>query len=81
MKASRQRAAESPQAKADVPPAAGNEAREGRICAEERHALIERAAYGLAEARGFSPGEELDDWLAAEAAIDRQLRPTDTAVK
>ncbi len=27
------------------------------------------AAYFLAERRGFVPGRELDDWLAAEAAI------------
>lgn len=26
-------------------------------------------AYGKAEARGFAPGHELDDWLAAEAEI------------
>jgi hypothetical protein len=41
--------------------------------ADERHALIERAAYLIAESRGFAPGEELNDWLAAEAEVDRQL--------
>jgi hypothetical protein len=30
------------------------------------------AAYHLAEARGFEPGRELDDWLAAEAAVNRE---------
>jgi hypothetical protein len=34
--------------------------------AESRHEAIARAAYYRAEARGFEPGHELDDWLAAE---------------
>ena len=29
------------------------------------------AAYYKAEARGFAPGYEMDDWLEAEAAMDR----------
>jgi hypothetical protein len=36
-----------------------------------RHAMIAEAAYYLAERRGFKPGHELEDWLAAEAMIDR----------
>ncbi len=32
-----------------------------------RDAVIARLAYSFAEARGFGPGKELDDWLAAEA--------------
>lgn len=39
-----------------------------------RHALICEAAYFLAERRGFCPGQELDDWLAAESEIDRTLQ-------
>jgi hypothetical protein len=42
--------------------------------AQERHALIAKAAYLRAQRRGFSPGSELDDWLAAEVEVDRQLR-------
>jgi hypothetical protein len=42
---------------ADAPPAD----------ADERHDWIARAAYARASARGFVPGHELDDWLAAEA--------------
>ncbi|MCL6555274.1 MAG: DUF2934 domain-containing protein [Burkholderiales bacterium] len=42
---------------------------------EAREAMIREAAYYLAERRGFAPGHELDDWLAAEAAIDRDLPP------
>lgn len=40
---------------------------------ENLHQLISEAAYYLAEARGFQPGAELDDWLTAEAQIDKQL--------
>lgn len=32
---------------------------------------IARAAYFRAQARGFMPGHELDDWLAAEADYER----------
>lgn len=38
-----------------------------------RHALIERAAYFLAEQRGFEPGHELEDWCEAERDIDARL--------
>jgi len=33
------------------------------------HAMIAEAAYYLAERRGFEPGHELEDWVAAEAEI------------
>ena len=39
-----------------------------------RHELIARQAYYRAEARGFTPGAELDDWLSAEAQVDAALR-------
>ncbi|HWG77913.1 MAG TPA: DUF2934 domain-containing protein [Steroidobacteraceae bacterium] len=35
-----------------------------------RNARIALAAYYRAEARGFEPGMELDDWLAAETELD-----------
>ena len=35
-----------------------------------REARIEIAAYQKAEARGFEPGYEVDDWLSAEREID-----------
>jgi hypothetical protein len=37
---------------------------------ESRRQRIERAAYRLAQARGFAPGHELEDWLAAEREVD-----------
>jgi hypothetical protein len=42
-------------------PAADDESHEAR-----RKRIAERA-YRRAEQRGFAPGQELDDWLAAEA--------------
>lgn len=45
---------------------------ETQVAAREaaRHAEISRDAYYRAERRGFEPGYELADWLAAEAAMD-----------
>ena len=34
--------------------------------ATEHHSVVAVAAYYLAERRGFSPGHEIQDWLAAE---------------
>ncbi|MCX7173604.1 MAG: DUF2934 domain-containing protein [Proteobacteria bacterium] len=39
-------------------------------CVEDRPDYIATAAYYRAEARGFVPGQELDDWLEAEAKFD-----------
>ncbi|MEP7706632.1 DUF2934 domain-containing protein [Paraglaciecola sp. 25GB23A] len=38
-----------------------------------RHNKIEAEAYALASARGFSNGNEMDDWLEAEKIVDTQL--------
>jgi hypothetical protein len=40
---------------------------------EDRGFLIARAAYFNAERRGFAPGHELEDWLAAENEVDQRL--------
>jgi hypothetical protein len=37
---------------------------------DARRARIAEAAYLLAQTRNFAPGQEDQDWLAAEAAID-----------
>jgi hypothetical protein len=39
----------------------------------DRHASIAQAAYFRSQDRGFVPGYELEDWLAAEEDIDRRL--------
>lgn len=41
-----------------------------RLTARERHQMITALAHHLAQERGFAPGRELDDWLAAEKTID-----------
>ena len=41
-----------------------------------RRELVAVEAYFLAERRGFTPGCELDDWLAAEAAVEARLHET-----
>jgi hypothetical protein len=38
-----------------------------------REELIAEAAYLRAASRGFEPGHELDDWLAAEQMVDASL--------
>lgn len=40
---------------------------------EQRRNYIEVAAYHIAERRGFAPGNPLDDWIQAEAEIDRLI--------
>ena len=40
---------------------------------EQRRCYVEVAAYFIAERRGFTPGREHEDWVAAEAEIDRML--------
>ena len=53
--------------------AALNEGRRLNIAGEDRLRLIAEAAYFRAELRGFVPGQELEDWLAAEIEIDALL--------
>ena len=58
----------------------GQPAKEDRrlnIAGEDRRQLVAEAAYLRAEQRGFVPGQELDDWLAAEIEIDALLGDDD----
>jgi hypothetical protein len=43
------------------------------VSAQDRQRMIADAAYYRAQARGFEPGYELEDWLQAEADIDCTL--------
>ena len=43
------------------------------VSAEERQEMIAAAAYYRAEARGFEPGHEHEDWLLAEREVDTLL--------
>ena len=47
--------------------------RKPEISPEQRRRHVELAAYFIAERHGFTPGREEEDWLAAEAEIDRRL--------
>lgn len=38
-----------------------------------RRSMIAQAAYYRAERRGFEPGHEAEDWLAAESEVDAAL--------
>ena len=40
---------------------------------ETRDALVAESAYFRSAHRGFEPGHEVDDWLAAESEIDAAL--------
>lgn len=54
-------------------PASGASAR-GTVSEATRRAMIEQAAYLRAERRGFAPGGEVEDWMAAEAEVDALLK-------
>jgi hypothetical protein len=57
--------------RAAVPAVAANQP--NFVDPQQRTALIARAAYFRAMDRGFAPGNELADWLAAEAEVDAEL--------
>jgi hypothetical protein len=40
---------------------------------DARNAMVQQAAYLRAQTRGFEPGHELADWLAAEHQVDALL--------
>jgi hypothetical protein len=40
---------------------------------ETRRAMIAESAYLRAERRGFAPGGEVEDWMAAEREVDALL--------
>jgi Protein of unknown function (DUF2934) len=44
------------------------------ISEDVRRGMIAEAAYLRAERRGFAPGQEHEDWLAAEAEVDALLK-------
>lgn len=54
-------------------PSAGRVKQPSVVPAEQRRNYIEMAAYYIAERRGFVPGNPLEDWVQAEAEIDRLL--------
>jgi hypothetical protein len=57
------------------PSAPGDGEKAMRRLLQGREERIRVAAYFKAERRGFVPGHELDDWLAAEEEEDSRARP------
>jgi hypothetical protein len=49
------------------------------IDVDTRRRLVAAEAYFLAERRGFAAGNELGDWVVAEAAVDSRLQQTQVA--
>ena len=43
------------------------------LTTEQRNKYVAVAAYHIAELRGFTSGDPRDDWLAAEAEVDRLI--------
>ena len=62
-------------ARIDAQPPRGKPVPQGGVWVpEEREHMISEAAYYLAERRGFSPGNEMEDWLQAETEIDSLIQ-------
>lgn len=74
--------AEAPRvATADLPGPPWHEEGPGPVWLEpgERERVIAEAAYFRAQARGFAPGHELEDWVEAEREVDAMLGREDSA--
>ena len=54
-------------------PARSRAKKPATVAAEQRRNYVEVAAYHIAERRGFAPGDPLQDWVQAEAEIDRLI--------
>jgi hypothetical protein len=64
----------NPETRAVPLPAAGpSPERAEPIDPAQRDAMIAEAAFFIAQARSFTPSQELDDWLAAEREIEQRL--------
>ncbi len=51
------------------------------VSADERQALVRKAAYQRYLQRGGADGRDLDDWLAAEAEVDAMLGASGAAYR
>ena len=59
--------------KQSAPPVERDTAYPSFVDPQQRAGLIAQAAYFRALDRGFAPGHEMEDWLAAEAQVDADL--------
>ncbi len=55
---------------------ASHERRSPSVRSEERERLIREAAYARFARRGFVHGHDMEDWLMAEAEVDRMMSNT-----
>ncbi|HTT05006.1 MAG TPA: DUF2934 domain-containing protein [Steroidobacteraceae bacterium] len=74
---SKDRSSQTPPAQSNRAPAAGGSIASG----EPRESRIALAAYYRAQARGFAPGFEVEDWLAAEMQIDATSGDANTEIE
>lgn len=63
----------APEKKTPKRPTGASASRKLEISPEQRRRHVELAAYFMAERHGFTPGHEHEDWIAAEAEIDRMI--------
>ena len=70
------KAISQPQGDPDVAQLASAAQAEGPTA--DHQVQVALAAYFIAEKRGFDPGHELDDWLAAEAQLTAAEQPSVT---
>lgn len=45
----------------------------GHFSLDERETMIREAAYYHYQQRGYAPGHDMDDWLAAEAELEHDM--------
>lgn len=57
-----------------VKPVAAKKPAGPKLAPEKRRFYVEVSAYYIAERRGFHGGSQLEDWVQAEAEIDRLLQ-------
>lgn len=70
----RKPAAKKPAAEKAAKPVAAKQVAAPELAPEKRRYYVEVSAYYLAERRGFHGGSQLEDWVRAEAEIDRLLQ-------
>jgi hypothetical protein len=61
------------EAASPAPVTAGSSEALRSVDRQQRQAMIAEAAYFRAQLRGFAPGGEEADWLAAEDEVNRRL--------
>jgi Protein of unknown function (DUF2934) len=61
---------ESPESKSDASASGAGITPTTAMMPKQLHEQIEKRAYELAEQRGFTPGQEIEDWLQAEREIE-----------